>query len=90
MDIQLATALYRDGDRSIDDRTEDLLVRVTIDEKIAQLGGIDPSEFMTDNRFDESKADIELARGIGHISRIGGSTILPPAESSRVANDVQR
>src|SRR5438477_1949383 len=90
MDIQLATALYRDGDRSIDDRTEDLLVRMTIDEKIAQLGGIDPSEFMTDNRFDESKADIALARGIGHVSRVGGSTILPPAESARVANDVQR
>src|SRR5207244_7916831 len=71
-------------------RSEDLLARMTLDEKIAQLGGIDPSEFLSDNRFDESKADIALARGIGHISRIGGSTILPPAESARVANDVQR
>lgn len=90
MDTQLAGAPYRDASRLIEERVEDLLGRMTLEEKISQLGGIDPSAFLTDDRFDESKAEVALARGIGHISRIGGSTILPPAESARVANDVQR
>ena len=53
MDPQLATSAYRDSARSIYDRMEDLLARMTIDEKIAPLGGIDPGEFLTDNRFDD-------------------------------------
>ena len=36
MDTQLADTAYRDAARPIDERTDDLLARTTLDESIAQ------------------------------------------------------
>ncbi len=63
---------YRDPARSIDERVADLLGRMTLDEKMAQLEGIwqkKPQIQDADGRFDPAKAKTLLEHGIGEISR---------------------
>src|SRR5262249_28851298 len=92
-------AIYRDAGRPVDDRVADLLARMTIEEKVAQLVGIwqKKKEFQqSDGRFDGSKAKALLGNGIGEISRpseIGGPPDRPvrtPREHAIFVNDIQK
>ena len=85
-----ATPLYRDPSASLDARVEDLLRRMTPDEKVAQLGGVWVTELMTDDRLDVERARVRLRDGTGHVTRIGASTGLGPAARARLLNDIQR
>ena len=74
-------AAYRDASRSTDERVDDLLARMTLDEKLAQLGGVWVTELVVDDRFDRRRGRrAKLRHGIGHVTRIGASTGLRPAE----------
>jgi beta-glucosidase len=95
-----ATPPYRDTARSIDERVADLLGRMTLEEKMAQLEGIwqkKPQIQDADGRFDPAKAKTLLEHGIGEISR-PSETNLPagkPAdrtarEQAEYVNAVQR
>ena len=75
--------------RDIDDRVEDLLGRMTLDEKLAQLGCVWSTQLVEDDRFSEAKARELLANGTGHITRIGASTGLRPAENAAFMNRIQ-
>jgi beta-glucosidase len=81
---------YRDPGRSIDDRIDDLLGRMTIEEKVAQLGSLWITALVNADGVDDQRARELLANGIGHITRIGASTGLRPAASAQLMNDVQR
>ena len=70
---------YTDQTLTIDDRVEDLLGRMTLDEKLAQLGCVWSTQLVEDDQFSEAKAHELLADGTGHITRIGASTGLRPA-----------
>ena len=81
MDPELASALYRDAARPIEERVADVMARMTLDEKIAQLGGVFPRFFVgEDNVFDAALAPRALGNGIGHISYPAGVTALGPRE----------
>lgn len=84
------TEIYRDPARSVEDRVEDLLERMTLEEKAAQLTSIWAYEVLGDGVFDENQAKGKLAHGIGQITRIGGATNLPPRGVAEFANAVQR
>ena len=63
---------YRDPARSVDERVADLLGRMTLEEKVAQLVGIwqkKPSIQDAEGRFDPAKAKTLLEFGIGEVSR---------------------
>lgn len=92
MDTMTTTfsARYLDPNTSISDRVEDLLKRMTLDEKIAQLGSYWVYEVLTDAQFSTSKAQTLLQHGIGQITRIGGASSLRPADSARLANEIQK
>ncbi|HUS83202.1 MAG TPA: glycoside hydrolase family 3 N-terminal domain-containing protein [Dehalococcoidia bacterium] len=82
--------LYRDPRQPVEARVNDLLVRMTLDEKLAQLGGVWSTALVEKGRFDEAKAADRLRQGAGHITRVAGSTALAPGDSARLTNACQR
>ncbi len=85
-----AGVVYRNPAATVDDRVADLLGRMTIEEKVAQLGAIWLTQLVTDDRFDGDRARHLLANGIGQITRIGASTGLLPEASAALVNQIQR
>ncbi|HYB13670.1 MAG TPA: glycoside hydrolase family 3 N-terminal domain-containing protein [Myxococcota bacterium] len=81
---------YLDASLSVEKRVEDLLSRMTLDEKLAQLGCVWSTELLHEGRFQEQAAREKLAHGIGQVTRIGGATVLSPRESALFANEIQR
>src|SRR5262245_28142273 len=63
---------YKDATLPVDERVADLLSRMTLAEKVAQLGSVwaqKPKIQDEQGRFDPAKAGALLANGIGEISR---------------------
>ena len=84
-------ARYRDASLPIEARVADLLARMTIDEKLAQLGSVWSFElFLTATELDPALVRTRLADGIGHISRVAGATNLSPTAAAEIANEIQR
>jgi beta-glucosidase len=81
---------YRDSTQNIENRVKDLLSRMTLDEKIAQLGSYFASALLEDGRFSEDKAGGLIKHGIGEISGAGRSSALPPGEMAVWINELQR
>jgi beta-glucosidase len=83
-------APYRDAKRDVEARVKDLLGRMTLREKLCQLGGAWSSELVAGDGFDRERAARHLADGIGQITRIGAASGLEPEASARLANAIQR
>lgn len=81
---------YRDPTLPEHERVEDLLGRMTLSEKLAQLGCVWITALVEDGSFDEERALGAIPDGIGQVTRIGASTGLRPQESARLMNQVQR
>ena len=81
---------YRDPEKAIEERVGDLLARMTLEEKLAQLG----SRWVFELADAESRlmpAAAELLRdGLGQVTRISGASSLLPHEAAALANDIQR
>ena len=84
------TPLYADASSSIEDRADDLLERMDLDEKLAQLGAVRFADLIKGDRFDEAAALQVMPHGIGQVTRIGATTGLRPAESAELVNGIQR
>ncbi len=84
------SSIDQDPAKPVAQRVADLLGRMTIEEKTAQLGAIWFSEFVRDDGFDDDRATELLTNGIGQVTRIGASTALRPEESAAIVNRLQR
>ncbi len=83
--------LYLNTALSAAERAEHLLAEMTLEEKVAQIAGIWTSELIDDDRrFAPEKAAAAIPNGIGHVTRIGAVTKLPPQDSAALANTIQR
>jgi beta-glucosidase len=71
-------------------RIEDLVGRMTLREKVAQLSGIWAYEILKDCRLDLGKSTARMGEGIGQITRLGGSGHAKPEATAKLANDIQR
>jgi beta-glucosidase len=80
----------RNSLQSIDARTKDLISRMTLDEKLTQLGGIWSFELLKSGKFSTERAESLIKHGIGHICRPGVSTGLPPKEMAEFINSIQK
>ncbi len=80
---------YRDPARPVAERVQDLLARMTLAEKVAQLGSVWVYELLDNLSFSEVKARALLGQGIGQITRIGGASSLEPAAGAQLANTIQ-
>ncbi|HPS43936.1 MAG TPA: glycoside hydrolase family 3 N-terminal domain-containing protein [Treponemataceae bacterium] len=81
---------YRNASLSADDRTADLMARMTLEEKAAQLSGIWVYEILSGTDFDGEKAASRMGSGIGQITRLGGASNFVPAIAAARANEIQR
>src|SRR3954447_20023318 len=82
--------LYRDPSLPVDARVADLLARMTRGEKVAQLGSFWAFEVIKESGLDEGRLAERVADGIGHVTRLAGSTNLRPADVAKAANGIQR
>ncbi|MCU0481666.1 MAG: glycoside hydrolase family 3 C-terminal domain-containing protein [Anaerolineae bacterium] len=82
---------YKNTHLTSDERAAHLLSLMTIEEKVAQVGGIWASDVTDDTKqvFDKQKAQKTVPHGIGHISRIGGVSLHKPQQSAELANIIQ-
>lgn len=86
----MATAIYQDPAATVDARVDDLLERMTLDEKLAQLGCLWSTDLLREGALDPDAVATRMPHGIGQITRIGASTGLRARESAAFMNDVQR
>jgi len=85
----LESAPYRNPELPVAARVEDLLARMQLDEKVAQLGCVWSTQLVGDEGFCEEKAQARLAQGTGQVTRIGATTGLRPRESAALMNAIQ-
>jgi len=88
--LDSARPLYRDSSRTVAERVDDLLTRMTRDEKIAQLGSAWIFQLARAGKLERERAEPLLRNGIGHITRISGASSLGAEASALLANAVQR
>jgi len=81
---------YRNPTLAVDDRVEDLLAQMTVDEKIGQLGSIWVYEVLEKMVFSATKAAPLLAGGLGQVTRMGGASSLAPVALADLANQIQK
>jgi beta-glucosidase len=86
----LTTAAYVNNSLAIEDRVSDLIDRMELDEKVAQLGAVEFPRLITGERFDEDAALAVVPHGIGQVTRIGATTGLEPEQSAELLNQIQR
>jgi beta-glucosidase len=88
-ETQAKPPAYRDPARPVAERVQDLLSRMTLAEKVAQLGSVWVYELLDGLAFSEARARALLGQGIGQVTRIGGASSLEPAAGARLANAIQ-
>ncbi len=85
------TAAYKDAQLPIEQRlVDDLLGRMTLDEKITQLGSLWIYEIADEHGLNRMWAQSRMARGLGQVTRLAGGSSLGPVETARVANAIQK
>ncbi|GAC1400943.1 MAG: hypothetical protein NVSMB49_14190 [Ktedonobacteraceae bacterium] len=86
----MSTPLYRDPNASIEERVEDLLTLMNLDEKLAQLVCLWSTAFVSAGAFDPDVVAEQIPHGIGQVTHIGASTGLHPQESAAFMNAIQK
>lgn len=82
--------VFRDPKASVEDRLKDLLSRMTLPEKLAQLGGQFPSALLGPSGFDAEKAASLIGNGVGHLSLVTSVAPEDPEPMVRLLNSAQR
>lgn len=86
----MSGASSSDAATRIAERVADLLERMTLQEKLAQLGSIWSHELLDHDAYDDGKVRHRLRHGMGQITRIAGATNLGQREAAELANKLQK
>ncbi len=71
-------------------RLDDLLSRMDLDEKLAQIGSYWIYELQTRGELDLQKIGSQLKHGIGQITRPAGASTLDPVSAAKAVNRLQK
>ncbi len=85
-----STPRYRDRGRAIDERVEDLLERMSLTEKVAQLGSAWVFQLVEGDELSAERAPKLMEHGLGQVTRVSGASNLGAEQAARVANAIQR
>ena len=88
--IDSVEPVYRDPTRTIEERVDDLLARMTLEEKAAQLGSAWVFQLADGSSLAPERAADLLRDGLGHVTRISGASSLGLEGAALLANDIQR
>jgi beta-glucosidase len=83
-------AAYRDPSLAVGERIADLLARMQLDEKLAQLGSAWVFQLADGPALDPARADDLLRHGLGQVTRISGASSLDARQAAGLANAIQR
>jgi beta-xylosidase len=75
---------------SIEQRVNQLLSQMTLDEKLAQIGSYWMWDLQTDGVLDWEKTAGKLKHGIGQITRVAGASTLDPVSAAKASNQLQK
>jgi beta-xylosidase len=81
--------MYKDPSAPIEERIADLLGRMTVEEKVAQLCGIMPLGLFGASGLDPDKMKSILGNGMGQISMLAMFGHKSPPEMARASNAIQ-
>ncbi|WP_448543374.1 glycoside hydrolase family 3 N-terminal domain-containing protein [Roseiflexus sp.] len=84
------TLPYRNASLPIEQRVDDLLGRMTVEEKVAQLGSLWIYEIADEQGLNRQWAHERMAHGLGQVTRLAGGSSLGPVETAHLANQIQR
>jgi len=76
--------------KSIERRVNKLISKMTVDEKLAQIGSYWMFDLQTNGVLDWGKAAVKLKDGVGQVTRLAGASTLDPVNAARTANSLQR
>ena len=88
--MAIADARYRDASLPVEARAADLLARMTLGEKVAQMGSVWSFELLGKGSLDPERAKSLLGQGIGHVSRVAGASNTDLAAAAALGNELQR
>ena len=80
---------YRNPALPLAKRVADLLARMSLEEKVAQLGAIWLNDVLDEHGFVAEKAQAVLANGIGQVVRPAGGNALRPPEVAQANAQMQ-
>lgn len=82
--------LYRDKNQPVKTRVEDLLSRMTLEEKVAQLCGDLPMSLATDGMPDKELLREKFPHGHGRFTQYSTMGLADPGRIARLSNALQR
>lgn len=82
--------LYKDSSRAVEERVNDLLERMVLEEKVAQLGSEYLFAVVGLEGFDFEKLNTEFKHGWGQISRAAGVLDMEPEICAKLVDEVQK
>src|SRR5580765_6079375 len=80
---------YRTPALPVAERVADLMARMSLEEKVAQLGAIWLNDVLDEHGFVAEKAQAVLANGIGQVVRPAGGNALRPPEVAQANAHMQ-
>ena len=81
--------MYKDKNHKVLQRVENLISKMTIHEKLAQLSSELPQRLLVGNELDYDKIKHNCSDGLGRITQYSMIGLKSPQDIARISNEIQ-